>query len=708
MTTRSHRSKSQAASMRTRFGRRRITFEQLQSRELLAADLDVVDFKIDDPPKIELLAGGELRVTATNDDDEILVKEFNLGNKVPQQTSGGDSGDLTRIDNNGETETRSLDDITHGVLAQVKNQFAQIIASKTFAIELVSSITVLARNGDDVVINDTDIPSLLDGGLGASEIYGGGGNDTIYGSDRPDFLYGRGGVDYIWSLGADDHVYGGAGGDVLHGGDGADYISGESGVDTIHGGDGADRIYGGHHNDFIYGDAGDDRLFGEHGHDELHGGRGADHLFGGEHNDTLAGNENDDTIYGGDGEDTLYGGRGDDTIYGQRDVDTIFGGDDADYLYGGHGGDEIWGEGGHDHIWGGDGNDVLHGGDASDHIYGEAGRDKIFGDAGRDLLDGGLDGDWLYGGDEQDFLTGSAGDDELYGEHGADTLDGGLGDDLLRGGDHNDSLFGGGDNDRLLGEDGDDTLSGQAGNDSLFGGLYGVDISYGGDGADRFLDADDDIKDQQDEDARLIFKNGGKVTKKLYGWPDKVTVEAGWWSNDEIETVDLALGMMHAAANNTSLLKTHNGKDVTLYRHGVQTAGSWSVGGWNGSDEVAFVESTFSSTDQVIRVVLHEFGHFKDDENPNWDDWKDLSGWKWGVAQPGDEYMKYDKGDTNWWFHENAAGNFARDYGQLSPLEDFATTFAAWFMTENGMTYPYSMGDMTEKFDFMEQYVASL
>ena len=70
-----------------------------------------------------------------------------------------------------------------------------------------------------------------------------------------------------------------------------------------------------------------------------------------------------------------------------------------------------------------------------------------------------------------------------------------------------------------------------------------------------------------------------------------------------------------------------------------------------------------------IQVVLHEVAHSWDPQSAAF---RKLSGWT-GSQQKG------------WKFKSSA--KFTDDYGKTSPLEDFATSFAAVFMHAVGLQY---------------------
>jgi len=134
------------------------------------------------------------------------------------------------------------------------------VASAVTAPLNVSRIVITGSNGnDDIRINGTTIPGVIDGG---------------------------------------------SGNDILRGGNGADVLSGGTGNDTLYGRDGEDVLIGGAGNDALNSDAGIGYLFGDAGNDTLNG-NGV--LVGGIGNDTLVASGPRNVLIGGEGKDKLTG-----------------------------------------------------------------------------------------------------------------------------------------------------------------------------------------------------------------------------------------------------------------------------------------------------------------------------------------------------------------------------------------------------------------
>jgi Ca2+-binding RTX toxin-like protein len=187
-------------------------------------------------------------------------------------------------------------------------------------------VEVTTGDGNDYVVNDSDVTVRADGGDGDDTLYGGPVGDRLDGGDGNDVLLGRGDSDQLFGGAGTDMIYGGDGGDELDGGDGGDYLYGQAENDDVQGGAGDDSIEGGDSDDAVSGDAGDDVLYGGTGYDVMHGGPGNDTLRGGTGTDFLFGGANDDQIYGDEHIDYLWGNG---TDQGDRDteLDLIDGGE---------------------------------------------------------------------------------------------------------------------------------------------------------------------------------------------------------------------------------------------------------------------------------------------------------------------------------------------------------------------------------------------
>jgi hypothetical protein len=317
------------------------------------------------------------------------------------------------------------------------------------------------------------------------------------------------------------------------------------------------------------------------------------------------------------------------------------------------------------------GDDVFNNDDASLHTYADGG-------SGNDTLEGSNLSDLLLGGIGNDTLKGIGGVDTLYGGDGDDRLYGGAGIDFLHGENHNDFLDGG---------SGADYLYGGAGADALFGGLSDeADTVTGGSGADRFLDWTahpfawgETRTDVTSGDAVVFFRNAGQQTLTLGSNIGSVTYSAGHWAADEIESVDKSFVLLQQETGHTKLLKTSGGGTLTYYKAGDPSTPN-SVGGWNsGGGSITITDFTTDHGDaNTQRVSVHEIAHNWDTEQSDYQGWLNLSGWErhewWQTTPPAGKVLS---DDGRWWRFSNA--QFAREYGEMNPREDFATCWERYF-----------------------------
>ncbi|MCA9185253.1 MAG: calcium-binding protein [Pirellulaceae bacterium] len=358
--------------------------------------------------------------------------------------------------------------------------------------------------------------------------------------------------------------------------------------------------------------------------------------------------------------------------------------------------------------------------------FGGSGKDQLSGGKANDLLDGGTGDDELKGGDGNDTLIGGANSDKLSGEGGNDVLKGGSGVDYLVGGSGDDSLYGGSSVDYLYGQSGDD-------------GLYGggsSDWMWAGSGQDRVLrdeGSSDRVYNTSSDDTTIWFKNTNQTTTSFSGLGNQTsTYGAGSWTDTAVENVDRALAELHHATGNVRLLETSTGGGLTFYRQGSWisdsnggTTGS-SVLGWNsGNGSITLTTASMNNVDRLMQTVIHEVGHNWDSpsENSSVQTFRDLSGWMNSDriltrSKYGGFYVTFnDTGldaSDNWW-HRMGAKNFVRNYGRTNPFEDFATSFAAFFMGDNyrvDTTVPGSSvggpAAAPNKMKYMESFVDSL
>lgn len=642
----------------------------------------------------------------------------------------------------------------------IETEGGELLKQQTFQQLDVDRVDAYGLSGNDQIVNNTSVETRMYGGSGNDTMDGGSGRDWMYGQDGDDHMEGHDGNDHVSGGMGNDQVYGRAGNDYVAGGIGNDLIFGNAGNDAMSGGVGNDMMYGGAGNDEIDGDEGNDRLeggagndtlSGESGNDIMEGGSGNDTMWGGYGNDDMEGDSGNDRMWGHAGNDDMDGGSGDDTMYGGEGYDDMIGGYGNDWMSGGDHADDMDGRQGNDTMYGGNGNDDMQGYYGEDNMYGDAGNDDMnggmdddimrggsgndemdgyhgddlmYGNDGHDDMEGGSGDDTMYGNDGNDEISGDSGADLLYGGNGRDVIFGGFGNDLMYGGAGNDRLRGNSGNDSLYGEDHRDTLYGGSGNDYLSGG-QGDDGLYGGSGSDelrggsdddRFLvlndvpvnflfwevgmTSADEILDKHSNDAKINFEHGEGREFNFEGLGNSI-IDDGTFTPAEIELVDESLEDLHRQTGNAKLLKRKNGNEITFRRLGAQIGGSFNLGGVNSGDVITLLDASFDSgSDWLAQVVFHEVGHNWDNENDNWNQWKNISGWRESWASG------HTLSGDGQWYHDSDA-TFARNYGKSNPREDFATYFAKVMMDDNGLTYGGSGSNATKE-QFFDDFFASL
>ncbi len=261
--------------------KRNLTFEALEAKKLLAADVG--------------LSNGELLIEGTDAADQVVVSQ--KGSKISVSVDG---------------------------------------TKQSFDGQLVSSIRFLGRDGDDFFANKTKLPSVAYGNDGNDTLIGGSKTDRFHGGPGNDHLVGGSGDDELHGDWGDDRLEGGKGNDDLRGWYGDDYLIGDDGDDYLSGYEGDDEIHGGKGDDVIKGHEGNDQLFGDSGDDKIYGWKGDDLLSGGTGNDELSAWSGNDIVIGGDGDDLLEGHSGRDLLIGGRGADKLNGGSGDDFVITGY------------------------------------------------------------------------------------------------------------------------------------------------------------------------------------------------------------------------------------------------------------------------------------------------------------------------------------------------------------------------------------
>jgi Ca2+-binding RTX toxin-like protein len=168
-----------------------------------------------------------------------------------------------------------------------------IINDTTAELTEAFAVDLIENRGQDVLLVNTTLVSILDDDSGEGGTVGPGTNPT-FGPEAPFFPV---------SVDGNNEIFGSAGNDTLFGGKGNDSVTGLGGNDTVYGGQDQDSLFGNLGNDFLYANKGNDTIFGGQGDDILYGGQGDDTIFGNDGNDFLAGDIGVDVLAGAGGSD---------------------------------------------------------------------------------------------------------------------------------------------------------------------------------------------------------------------------------------------------------------------------------------------------------------------------------------------------------------------------------------------------------------------
>ena len=317
--------------------------EQLESRQMMAGDLMVADYRVYDVGLIALY--------------------------YPITVNGTGGTDIISISSDG---AGTLSVINNGVV----NSYAEWQITK---------VIVNGFGGNDTInASWSNTPVEAHGGYGADTVYGGAAADVLTGGGDSDRLYGNAGNDNLdGGVGGFASYWENTGNDYLLGGDGNDTLNASDvGNNSLYGGNGDDNMYGWSGNDYLSGGYGSDAMYGYTGDDTLYGSYGTDYIYGQDGNDTLRGDADGDFVYGGWGNDQVRGDSGNDWCFGD-------GGDDN--VRGDAGADNVYGDDGNDNLYGGADNDYLNGGWGDDGLFGGTGIDTLVGGSGDDRF---LDRTW--------------------------------------------------------------------------------------------------------------------------------------------------------------------------------------------------------------------------------------------------------------------------------------------------------------------------
>ena len=127
-------------------------------------------------------------------DDQVTFNMAPASQTVVRLNAGADSGSANAIlDGFRVIGTGGSDQILVGIAS----------SGQRFEIDAVESLQVFGEDGNDTVLNDTAVPSLIGGGDGDDSLTGGSASDVIFGGGGQDTIHGEGGNDYLFP----DHAF---------------------------------------------------------------------------------------------------------------------------------------------------------------------------------------------------------------------------------------------------------------------------------------------------------------------------------------------------------------------------------------------------------------------------------------------------------------------------------------------------------------------
>jgi len=152
-----------------------------------------------------------------------------------------------------------------------------------------------------------------------------------------------------------------------------------------------------------------------------------------------------------------------------------------------------------------------------------------------------------------------------------------------------------------------------------------------------------------------------------------------------------------------------------------------SITAWNGHGRIGMADNAFASPNSVARTVYHEIAHNWDEQSENRfvRDFRAVAGWfqtPFGINPngliPGNWERAAGASWSGWWFVDKNANldGFAWTYGKENPLEDFATSFAAYVAAATGAPHagntfesPAAVSSrLAQRFSVLDEFFASM
>jgi Ca2+-binding RTX toxin-like protein len=340
---------------------------------------------------------------------------------------GGKGDDTYVVDNRLDQLVENAGEGWDRVIASVNYTLSENVE----ALYLTGNATEGRGNsGDNLLVGNETLGSILEGQEGNDFMYGGAGDDALIGDAGNDYLDGRAGSNYLaGGTGSDTYIVNSLNDEVVEqAGAGWDHVISYANDYTL--ADNVENLFLAGNATVGTGNSGDNFLVANQSlGSTLNGKEGNDYLFGGAGDDILNGDAGNDYLDGGAGNNFLAGGAGNDTYvvssFGDKVVEAPGEGVDSVILT-----QQLFDPDVHLHDIEEDRPYVLA--DNVENLYLGGNATQASGNSGDNyLVANQILGSSLSGGDGNDVIIGGAGDDGLVGNSGNDTLTGGAGSDLF-------------------------------------------------------------------------------------------------------------------------------------------------------------------------------------------------------------------------------------------------------------------------------------
>jgi len=107
-----------------------------------------------------------------------------------------------KFDGGGQPAANGMDTVQINGTANPDTILVGVFGSaggEPIQINNIECLQIFGNAGNDVLVNDTNVSSLIDGGDGNDLLVGGDATDVIFGGAGQDQIYGRGGGDYLFA-----------------------------------------------------------------------------------------------------------------------------------------------------------------------------------------------------------------------------------------------------------------------------------------------------------------------------------------------------------------------------------------------------------------------------------------------------------------------------------------------------------------------------